>query len=149
MTKNNLLYNILVDTYFQKESFVFELFAPTFKTPVFLKYILPLWMKITERDCTIYNNHDKIRIGYDFKDRRVFEVMFVINNENLKDINENYNFDNLDILCIWIPESMDRSSNLEDIVLDCFCGSGTTCVVAYKLERKFIGIDKNVKAINI
>jgi site-specific DNA-methyltransferase (adenine-specific) len=28
-----------------------------------------------------------------------------------------------------------------DTVLDPFCGSGTTCVVAKKLERNFIGID--------
>lgn len=28
-----------------------------------------------------------------------------------------------------------------DIVLDCFCGSGTTCAVAKKLKRNYIGID--------
>jgi DNA modification methylase len=41
------------------------------------------------------------------------------------------------------------SSNEGDIVMDCFCGSGTTCVIAKKLNRKYIGIDKNPKAIEI
>jgi len=33
------------------------------------------------------------------------------------------------------------SSNEGDIVLDPMCGSGTTCVVAKKLGRKYIGVD--------
>ena len=33
------------------------------------------------------------------------------------------------------------SSNKDDIVLDPFCGCGTTLVVAYQLSRKWIGID--------
>lgn len=36
-----------------------------------------------------------------------------------------------------------NSSNEEDIVLDCFSGSGTTCVAAKELNRKFIGIEIN------
>jgi DNA modification methylase len=41
------------------------------------------------------------------------------------------------------------SSNPGDTVLDAFCGSGTTCSVAAKLERNFIGIDCGEKAIEI
>ncbi len=33
------------------------------------------------------------------------------------------------------------SSNEGDIVLDAFCGSGTTLAVAQKLNREWIGID--------
>lgn len=39
------------------------------------------------------------------------------------------------------------SSNVGDIVLDCFCGSGTTMVAAQKLGRRWIGCDINIGAI--
>jgi site-specific DNA-methyltransferase (adenine-specific) len=40
-------------------------------------------------------------------------------------------------------------SNENDIVLDCFLGSGTTIVVSEKLNRKWIGVDINPKSIEI
>lgn len=39
------------------------------------------------------------------------------------------------------------STRPESIVLDCFCGSGTTMAVAQKLGRKWIGCDINIGAI--
>ena len=36
---------------------------------------------------------------------------------------------------------IEASSNKGDIVLDPFCGCGTTLMAAEKLERKWIGID--------
>ena len=41
------------------------------------------------------------------------------------------------------------SSNPDDIVLDCFIGSGTTARVAQKLNRRWIGCDINKGAIQI
>lgn len=38
-------------------------------------------------------------------------------------------------------------SNDSDLVLDCFCGSGTTLAVAQKLGRRWIGCDINIGAI--
>lgn len=40
------------------------------------------------------------------------------------------------------------SSNPGDLVLDAFCGSGTTMVAAEESERRWIGIDSSVEAIN-
>jgi len=52
------------------------------------------------------------------------------------------------------PESLlerviESSSNPNDIVFDCFMGSGTTQAVAMKLGRRFIGADINLGAIQI
>jgi 16S rRNA G966 N2-methylase RsmD len=40
------------------------------------------------------------------------------------------------------------SSNPGDLVLDCFCGSGTTLAAASQLGRKWIGIDNSPEAIS-
>jgi DNA modification methylase len=42
---------------------------------------------------------------------------------------------------------LEISSNKGDLVLDCFSGSGTTCVVSQKLGRRWIGCDINLGAI--
>lgn len=41
------------------------------------------------------------------------------------------------------------SSNKNDLVLDCFVGSGTTCAVAQKLGRRWIGVDVNKGAVQV
>lgn len=52
---------------------------------------------------------------------------------------------NLDLLKLIV----NTSSNPESIVMDFFCGSGTTLVAAQELGRKWIGIDKSDKAIEV
>jgi len=51
---------------------------------------------------------------------------------------------NYDLIKLFIK----NSSNPQDIVLDCFCGSGTTLKAAKELGRNFIGIDNSDEAIN-
>jgi len=53
-----------------------------------------------------------------------------------------------------IPEELIRriimtTANKDDIIVDPFCGSGTTCAVAQKLEYNWIGLDVSKKAIKI
>lgn len=40
------------------------------------------------------------------------------------------------------------SSNIDSLVLDCFCGSGTTLLAAANNDRRWIGIDSSMHAIN-
>lgn len=50
----------------------------------------------------------------------------------------------------YILEKIILSSSKEgDIIFDPFVGSGTTCVVSKKLNRKYIGIDIEKKYLDI
>jgi adenine-specific DNA-methyltransferase len=52
---------------------------------------------------------------------------------------------NLDLLKVIIS----ASSNPGDLIMDCFCGSGTALVAAQEMGRQFIGIDNSDVAIKI
>ena len=52
---------------------------------------------------------------------------------------------NLELLKFIIQSS----SNQGDLILDCFCGSGTTLIAAQELERNWIGIDKSDLAVKV
>ncbi|GAA8883633.1 site-specific DNA-methyltransferase [Helicobacter pylori] len=41
-----------------------------------------------------------------------------------------------------IQRILEASTNENDLVLDFFAGSGTTCAVAYKMKRRYIGIEQ-------
>jgi len=48
-----------------------------------------------------------------------------------------------------VKRAIISSSNINDLVFDPFCGSGTTGVVCKKLNRKFVGIDNNIEYLSI
>lgn len=48
-----------------------------------------------------------------------------------------------------IKKIIKTSSNVGDLVLDCFMGSGTTIIASHELGRKWIGIDKSSKAVEV
>jgi len=52
---------------------------------------------------------------------------------------------NIDLL----KNIIQASSNPGDLVLDCFCGSGTTIIASQEVGRNWIGVDKSEKSINI
>ena len=52
---------------------------------------------------------------------------------------------NLDLLKLIV----EASSNAGDLVLDCFCGSGTTLLSAQILNRSWLGIDNSKPAIKV
>ena len=48
-----------------------------------------------------------------------------------------------------VAKMIQNSSDKDDLILDPFCGSGTTCVAAKAFGRRFIGIDIEQKYVDI
>lgn len=51
--------------------------------------------------------------------------------------------------CELLKSIISTSSNEGDLILDCFCGSGTTLAAAQELGRNWIGIDNSETAIDV
>ncbi len=75
------------------------------------------------------------------KGKRVQDVLLFKDSQNLSYPTQK----NLALLKLFIA----TSSNPNSLVLDCFCGSGTTLKAAQELGRNWIGIDYSKKAIEI
>lgn len=112
----------------------------------------------------IYKN--KFRFSYEFiiwakkggKHYFNYDEMFNVNNQEMEDVwlmdavqmsEKKYGYHPTQKPEKLLERIIKASSKEGDIVLDPFLGSGTTCFVAKKLNRKYIGIEKEKKYFNI
>lgn len=112
----------------------------------------------------IYKN--KFRFSYEFiiwakksgKHYFDYEEMFNVNNQEMEDVwlmdavqmsEKKHGYHPTQKPEALLDRIIRASSKEGDIVLDPFLGSGTTCFVAKKLNRKYIGIEKEEKYFNI
>ena len=112
----------------------------------------------------IYKN--KFRFSYEliiwaskgFKHTFNYDDMFKVNNDELEDVwtipavqmnEKKFGYHPTQKPEELLERIIKSSSNEGDTILDPFMGSGTTCYVAKKLNRKYIGIEKDKKFFNI
>ena len=97
-------------------------------------------------------NVDDIRLKRNPRDKRDFrnEKQLLPNTWYYNNKHEMTLFNHPTVKPLEMIETIIKaSSNRDDIILDCFMGSGTTAVACKKLSRNFIGIEKEQKYIDI
>lgn len=101
---------------------------------------LNLWDSTGQIEWSSNGNPRKIIYADEQKGKRVQDIW------NFKDPQyTNYPTEkNLELL----NQIIQTSSNLDSLVLDCFCGSGTTLLAAQQNGRRWIGVDQSQIAIN-
>ena len=112
----------------------------------------------------IYKN--KFRFSYEFiiwakkggKHYFNYDEMYSVNNQEMEDVwlmdavqmsEKKHGYHPTQKPEKLLERIIKATSKEGDIVLDPFLGSGTTCFVAKKLNRKYIGIEKEEKYFNI
>lgn len=83
----------------------------------------------------IFARESGVKLNGDYETKKKYYITNI--NKNDKDKYKHPTIKPLGIIKNLIINSSDEG----DIVLDCFSGSGTTCVAAKELERQFIGIE--------
>ena len=87
-----------------------------------------------------------------------YDEMFKINNEELQDVwtipavgmsEKKFGYHPTQKPEALLERIILACSNESDIVFDRFSGSGTTCYVAKKLNRNYVGIEENEEYFNI
>ncbi len=122
-----------------------------------------VWHKTDPPDL-IYKN--KLKFSYEliiwaskgYKHKFNYDEMFKINDEELQDVwtipavgmsEKKFGYHPTQKPEALLERILLACSNESDIVLDPFSGSGTTCYVAKKLNRNYVGIEKNEEYFNI
>jgi site-specific DNA-methyltransferase (adenine-specific)/modification methylase len=93
-------------------------------------------------------NPDKKKDGTNKQMRDVWELPLVQGNERIKLSNGKAAHPTQKPIEM-LKRIIFASSNENDVVLDTFLGSGTTCFVAKQYNRKYIGIEKEKKYFDI
>ncbi len=85
--------------------------------------------------CLYFNRGTKLNNGYELKSKWYVSSL----NQNDKIL---YNHPTIKPLNL-VKRHILHTTQPNDIVLDCFCGSGTTCVACQETGRRFIGMEIN------
>ena len=121
--------------YFEKKNTIFDLlvWCKTNPTP----FTKNTWLPDLEYCFCIREKGTGLNDGYELKSK------FYVSAQNKED-KEQYEHPTIKPLDL-VKRHLLHSTQPDDIVLDCFCGSGTTCVAAKELGRRFIGIEIDPK----
>lgn len=87
--------------------------------------------------CLYFNRGTKLNNGYELKSK------WYTSPTNQSD-KEKFNHPTIKPLSL-VERHIKHATQENDIVLDCFCGSGTTCVACKNTNRRYIGIELNSK----
>lgn len=87
--------------------------------------------------CLYFNRGTKLNDGYELKSKWYISPL----NQSDK---EKFNHPTIKPLNL-VERHLKHATQENDIVLDCFCGSGTTCVACKNTNRRYIGIELNPK----
>lgn len=87
--------------------------------------------------CLYFNRGTKLNDGYELKSK------WYISSLNQSD-KEKFKHPTIKPINL-VERHIKHTTQENDIVLDCFCGSGTTCVACKNTNRRYIGIELNSK----
>jgi len=105
-----------------------------------------IWSKEEQKLVAARDDNGKI-IYEDFTEKKADDVWEIGQSSTTKSASQEYLGYPTQKPEALLERIIKASSNNGDVVLDCFMGSGTTCAVAQKLGRKWIGCDINIGAI--
>ena len=126
--------------FFENYDTIFEILTwhKTNPTPLTSNTFLP-----DTEYCLYFREKGKVKLndGYDLKSK------YYITSTNKVD-KDNYLHPTIKPLKV-IKKQILHTTKENDVVLDCFCGSGTTCLAARETNRNFIGFEINEKYYKI